>query len=479
VAGQTRTVPLFLRAVLAFLALPGVVGFAVPLWIAWPWDRIRWIGLLPLAAGVALQLRCIREFYVVGKGTLAPWDPPRHLVTTGPYRLSRNPMYVGLMLIILGWALTLRSGRLLLYAMVVQLLVAVRVRTFEEPYAARHHRAEWDVYRASTPRWVLATPRARVLTVAALLVVLPLAGRAYEAYADSATRRTFQAPGRLVDVGGRRLHLLCIGDGSPIVLFEAPGFGVSSLSSATVRERVASRTTVCSYDRAGMAWSDPAPETLTAGSLARDLAALQDRAGLPAPFVLVASSVGGLTAEMFARMHPERTAGLIFLDAASSGLVGELEQTPLVRRIRAAAPILGTAAQFGVIRLLNPFVITGDSDAARRSRGFTYGARAIGTLAAILRGASDTVREFGAAPPLRADIPLVVLSASDPRLLEVPGLRQLSAVRSEARLRGHQRLAATSTRGVWKTVPNSQHLIAVSNPDVVIAEIFAMLDQLR
>src|SRR5688572_8848431 len=433
---------------MAFLALPGVVGFAVPLWIAWPWGGIRWIGLLPLAGGVVLLLWCVREFYVAGKGTLARWDPPRHLVTTGPYRLSRNPMYVGLILIILGWALTLRSGRLLLYALIVQLLVAVRVRVFEEPYAVRHHRAEWDVYRASTPRWVLATRRARVMAVAALLVVLPLAGLAYETHADRDTRRTFQAPGRLVDIGGRRLHLLCIGDGFPIVLFEAPGFGVSSLSSATVRERVASRTTVCSYDRAGMGWSDPAPEILTAGSLVRDLAALQDRAGLTPPFVLVASSVGGLTAEMFARLHPERTAGLIFLDAASSGLVDELEQTALVRWIRGAAPVLVTAAQFGAIRLLNPFVITGDSDGARRSRGFTYGARAFGTLAAILRGASDTVREFRAAPPLRADVPLVVLSASDPRLLVVPGLRQLSAVRSEARLRGHKRLAATSSRGV-------------------------------
>ena len=89
------------------------------------------------------------------------------------------------------------------------------------------------------------------------------------------------------------------------------------------------------------------------------------------------------------------------------------------------------------------------------------------------------MREFGAAPPLRTDVPLVVLSASDPRLLEVPGLRQLSAFRSEARLRGHKRLASASTRGVWKTVPNSQHLIAVSNPEAVIHEIFAMLDPLR
>ena len=387
-------------------------------------------------------------------------------------------MYVGLILIILGWALTLRSWRLLLYATIVQVLVAVRVRTFEEPYAARHHGQEWDRYRDRTPRWVLSTGRARVMTLAALVVALPLAGRAYETYADGHTRRTFQAPGMLVDVGGRRLHLLCIGAGFPIVLFEAPGFGVSSISSAAVRERVASRTTVCSYDRAGMGWSDPAPRTLTAGALARDLAVLQDRAGLPAPFVLVASSVGGLTVEMFARQYPERAAGLIFLDAATSALVNELE-APLLSRARAAAPVLEAAARLGVIRLWNPFGITGDSDGARRSRGFTYGARAFGTLGAIVRGGSDTVREFAAAPPLRADVPLLVLTASDPRLVVVPGLTNLSAFRSETRQRGHRRLAAASTRGAWKTVPNSQHLIAVSNPEVVTDEVFAMLDQLR
>ena len=123
-------------------------------------------------------------------------------------------------------------------------------------------------------------------------------------------------PGMLVDIGGRRLHLLCIGRGDPTVLFEASGWGVSSLSAAMVRERVSSRARVCSYDRMGMGWSDPGPSVVTAGELARQLAVLQDRAGLNGPFILVGSSVGGLTIEMFGRRYPERTAGLVFLDAA-------------------------------------------------------------------------------------------------------------------------------------------------------------------
>jgi protein-S-isoprenylcysteine O-methyltransferase Ste14 len=80
---------LFLRALLAFLMLPAVIGFAIPLYIAWPSVReqaFQPLGLVPSAAGAVLLLWCVREFYVAGKGTLAPWDPPRHLVTSGPYR---------------------------------------------------------------------------------------------------------------------------------------------------------------------------------------------------------------------------------------------------------------------------------------------------------------------------------------------------------------------------------------------------------
>jgi len=79
---------------------------------------------------------------------------------------------------------------------------------------------------------------------------------------------------------------------------------------------------------------------------------------------------------------------------------------------------------------------------------------------------------------LRSDLPLVVLSASNPRILDLPGLGAMTAARSDLRLRSHQAMAKTSTRGTWATVPNSEHLIAVSQPDAVIDAIFAMLDEL-
>ncbi len=473
------------RALLAFLALPGIVAFAVPLLanlLRRPDDAIpladsfNRLGLIPLLAGTALLLWCARDFYVAGRGTMAPWDPPRHLVVRGPYRLSRNPMYIAVGLILFGWAIGFGSAWLLLYTAAVMTAMHVRVVTGEEPHLARAHRGDWERYRARVPRWIFRRRKAVVLAVAAVAIALPLAGLIYEAYAESVIDREFPPPGMLVDIGGRSLHLYCIGDGSPTVLFEANGWGVTSLGSAAVRERVASRTRVCSYDPAGMGWSDPAAEPMTAGAMARDLAVLQDKARLAAPFVIVASSIGGLTAEMFARQYPERVAGLVFLDAASSGNLADLE--PYFRSARISAPVLTAAARLGLIRLLDPFRIDTGSDEGRRSAAITYSGNAIAAIASIARAAPETQREFAAAPPLPSGMPLVVLSASDPNAGMPARLAGGAAALREQRVQIHQALAKRSTRGSWQTVPNSEHLIASSQPDAVIDVIFAMLDEL-
>jgi protein-S-isoprenylcysteine O-methyltransferase Ste14 len=155
---------LFLRAVLAFLALPGLVAFAAPLLLIWPRPldtAFRASGLAPLAMGIILLLWCVRDFYVAGRGTLAPWDPPRHLVTTGPYRFSRNPMYVAVFMVLLGWALGFRSALLGAYALAVLAAFHLRVIFGEEPWLAKTHGEAWTQYVRDVPRW-LGVPRRSV-----------------------------------------------------------------------------------------------------------------------------------------------------------------------------------------------------------------------------------------------------------------------------------------------------------------------------
>lgn len=113
--------------------------------------------------------------------------------------------------------------------------------------------------------------------------------------------------GRMVDIGGRRLHVNALGQGSPAVVLEA-GIAASSLSWALVARKAAEFTTVVSYDRAGFGWSDPPPHQSTALDAARDLALLLDRCGGPGPFVLVGHSFGGLIVRVFLNPAQARRA---------------------------------------------------------------------------------------------------------------------------------------------------------------------------
>jgi len=148
---------MFLRALFAFIALPGIVAFAIP--ISWLVSTSRTelaqpLGLVPLLAGCVGLLWCVRDFYVFGKGTLAPWSPPRHLVTAGLYRYSRNPMYVSVLLIVLGWAVSFDVRGLYWYALFMAIAFHLRVVLGEEPWLASTHGASWDDYAKRVRRWL-------------------------------------------------------------------------------------------------------------------------------------------------------------------------------------------------------------------------------------------------------------------------------------------------------------------------------------
>ncbi len=154
-----------LRHILSILLLPGVVTLAVPYWIlssrpvVWPPagpSGIAWAlaGIGVIGCGLAMMIVTIRSFALIGRGTLAPWDPPRHLVVEGVYRHVRNPMISGVVLILLGEAMTFRSLPALEWALTFLAFNAVYFPLIEESGLERRFGEEYRHYKQHVPRWV-------------------------------------------------------------------------------------------------------------------------------------------------------------------------------------------------------------------------------------------------------------------------------------------------------------------------------------
>lgn len=204
----------------------------------------------------------------------------------------------------------------------------------------------WLRVRARRHPWLLVR-----LPVGLLLVGSVAA--AVEAVRERAEARALSMPGALVDVGGRRLHLVCRGSGSPAVVL-IPGAGETSAAWGWIAPAVARVTRVCAFDRAGRGWSDPAPSPQDGNALAEDLHVLLQRGGVAGPVVLVGHSFGGLYLRVLAARHPERVAGAVLLDATHPQMFTRVPSYPLFYRVyRRVLGLFPVLARFGVTRLVN------------------------------------------------------------------------------------------------------------------------------
>ena len=138
-------------------------------------------------------------------------------------------------------------------------------------------------------------------------------GAIYQAVATQSDKRNYPAPGQLVDVGGYRLHIHCLGQGSPTVILEAAA-DMMSADWGWIQPEIAKHTRVCAYDRAGMGWSEPGPQPRDARQISTELHTLLANAGIAGPYVLVGHSAGGLYVRMFAAQYAEDVVGMVLVD---------------------------------------------------------------------------------------------------------------------------------------------------------------------
>lgn len=297
----------------------------------------------------------------------------------------------------------------------------------------------WILTAARTSRAALSRLALRLLAV---LLVLAAAGGGIETVAEAADARTEPAPGRVIDVGGHRLHLWCVGTGSPTVVLEAGG-GSMSANLGRVASGLARSTRVCTYDRAGRGWSGSAATPPHGARIAVDLHTLLQRGGEHGPFVLAGHSFGGLYARIFAERYPDEVAGMALLDSTaadpSAGGAGD-PADPLHR----GAALLATSARFGLARIVA--TLLGDTlpppfHAAVAAKAAT--ASSVESTLDEYLDAGDAARAAARLTSL-GDKPLVVLTSG---IGNQPSWYP-----------AQQRLAGLSTDSVHRTVPYSDHV---------------------
>jgi len=211
--------------------------------------------------------------------------------------------------------------------------------------------------------WILRIVLALVLVILTLAVL----GAGYQATATWIDARNYPPPGQMVDVGGYKLHLYCMGSGSPTVVLDALFPGTVS-NWAWVQPEVARTTQVCAYDRAGLGWSESGPGPHDAQHGASELHTLLEAAGVRGPYILVGHSLGGLTVRMFADQYPDEVAGMVLVEASNPDAWKRMGMPEGVGADRNQLAIGTFLARFGVFRLGLLSAFSTDADLPPKQR---------------------------------------------------------------------------------------------------------------
>jgi pimeloyl-ACP methyl ester carboxylesterase len=335
---------------------------------------------------------------------------------------------------------------------------------------AQPHRAQ---HRKGLGFWIGRILLGLVIT----LVAFAASGAIYQVVATAIDQRSYPPPGQLVDVGGYKLHINCIGPtntGNPTVILEG-GLGATSTAWAWIQPEVAETTRVCAYDRAGTGWSDTSAEPHDAQHIAKALHTLLHNANVASPYVLVGWSVGGLYVRAFADHYRTEVAGVVLLDSSSPD---QCTSTPAAQarcdtttRISAMMPVL---ARIGVMRVMSHFQPASSLPQPQSAEALAASSatKDWDTLSAEFLASPATYAQARASV-FPAGVPLFVLTATDHDT--PPDLEQL--------WQGWQNEMATlSTNRVHQVVVGAHHtslVLAAKDAKASVAAIRQIVEAAR
>jgi pimeloyl-ACP methyl ester carboxylesterase len=281
-------------------------------------------------------------------------------------------------------------------------------------------------------------------------------------------------PGKLYPVEGFNMHLFCTGVGDPTVILEA-GLGDDSRIWGTVQPELSKLTRVCSYDRAGLGWSDPRPGLRDSDSIADQLHSLLAAARIHGPIVLMGHSIAGLHMRAYVSKYPQGVAGIVFVDGATPDDIQAMHEFAgqFLRRLVWIKPVM----TLGIIRLAGRCGATPPSgmelyagwykadNYCNPSYPATYGRE--------LEGFEPSVREVMHAGPL-GDLPILIFSR-DPDI-KTPASSDEARARTSALQESLKSLSPKSLRIIAK---RSMHYIQIDRADLLNLEVPVFIRRIR
>jgi pimeloyl-ACP methyl ester carboxylesterase len=317
-----------------------------------------------------------------------------------------------------------------------------------------------------------------------ILVAAAVVGSASEAVIREKVSHKYPPTARLVDIGGRKIHLDCRGAGSPTVVLESGLDMLGTYAWASVHDSLAAGTRVCAYSRAGILWSDRAKRPFNATAAATDLRIALERAGEGGPVVLVGHSIGAIYVTRYTQMYGDNVAGIVFVDGSSPGQFARLkesmgmEMTPPASIFRFGARMSRT----GLLRVIPTDGAPESAPAEAHRIPTTFAPVSIGAYADEIEAVPATVTPdssfhgFGSRP-------LYVLTSAAPmpadqrRMMHVTDEQE--ARRKATWLAMQDAMATWSTTSKHEVFEDASHYIQFDRPAAVIAAVRDVVTRAR